>query len=296
MTTSLDDIKIFAKRVHDEVYKTFYDFKTTIFLCGAGVDSDKSVRKEIDEYLRDWRFYIFRYDVVYPEDLFDELLFGEKHVDLLTLENILADSVDAIVLVIESYGAVAELGAFASNALLRKKLVCVVDGKHKKAKSFIKFGPLRLIKDSGEGEIIYGDFSNSKSMIERIRKAITKVSKSSTKSSRVNNVVQAHHYILSCIYLMETVTKDLLTEMVKCTSDNDITVATAITTAALSMLRKKREIILTSHGYKLTSVGKSRFETLGRRGRMEMTYDLKVLDKLRVAVLNWQCRGKRLTS
>lgn len=281
--------------MHDEVYKTFYDFKTTIFLCGASTDTDNSVRKEIDTFLQDWRFYLFRYDLVYPEDLFDELLFGEKHVDLLTLENILADSVDAIVLVIESYGAVAELGAFASNPLLRKKLVCVVDGKFKKSKSFIKFGPLRLIKDSGEGEIIYGDFTNVKKMIEPIRKAITKVSKASTKSSRVNNVVQAHHYILSCIYLMEPVTKDLLTEMVKSTSDGDTTASTAITTAALSMLRKKREIIITSHGYKLTKSGKSRFEALGKRGRLEMTYDLRVLDKLRVAVINWQCRGKRLT-
>ena len=295
MPAFLKDLESFAKTVHDEVYRTFYDFKTTVFLCGAGTSSRKSVRREIDEYLREWRFFYYRYDIVYPENLFDELLFGQKHVDLLTLENILADSVDAIVLVIESYGAVAELGAFASNPLLRRKLVCVVDGRHKKAKSFINYGPLRLLKDTGEGEIIYGDYSNVKKMIEPVRKAITKIKKSTTKSAHVKNVVQAHHYILSCIYLLEPTSRDLLVKMVEYASGIEKMVSHAITTAALSMLRKNREILLTSDGYKLTPTGKSRFETLGRRGRSEMTYDLKSLDKLRVAVLNWQCRGKRLT-
>jgi hypothetical protein len=290
----ISELSLLSKAIHDEVYKTFFDFKTAVFLCGAGVKSDKSVRAEIDKLLRDWRFF-YRYDIVYPEEIFDELLFGQNHQDLLTLESILADSVDAIVLVIESYGAVAELGAFASSDRLRGKLVCVVDGKHKKAKSFINYGPLRLLKDTGEGEIVYADFSRIGAVIEPIRKGITKVKKATTKSARVNNVLQAHHYILPCIFLLEPASRDLLIDLVTHASGTSKAAATAITSAGLSMLRKNREVILTPEGYRLTTVGYKRFLALGRRGRSETTFDPAALDRLRIAVLSWRYRGKRLT-
>ena len=288
------ELGLFSKTIHDEVYRTFFDFKTAVFLCGAGVKCGISARAQIEKLLREWRFF-YRYDIVHPEELFDELLFGQNHQDLLTLENILADSVDAIVLVIESYGAVAELGAFASNSRLRGKLVCVVDGKHKKAKSFINYGPLRLLKDTGQGEIVYADFSRIDIAIEPIRKAITKVKRATTKSSRVNNVLQAHHYILPCIFLLEPASRDLLIELVTHASGTSKTAAIAITSAALSILRKNREVILTSEGYRLTMGGYKRFLALGRRGRSEMTFDPAALDRLRVAVLSWQYRGKSLT-
>lgn len=295
MAEVLGDLEYLAKAIRDEVYKTYYDFKTTVFLCGASTSSPESVRVKIDKLLQEWRSFRYKYDVVYPESLFDELLFGPKHRDLLALENMLADSVDAIVLVVESYGAAAELGAFASNDRLRSKLVCVMDGKFKRSKSFINYGPLRLLKDTGQGEIINGNYSKVKDMIKPIRKAIANVKKLTSKSARVNNVLQAHHYILPCIFLFETVSRDLLIDMVMYASETDEATANAITTAALSILRKNKEVLLTSHGYRLTEGGQLHFMTLGKRGRSKTTYDLGTLDRLRVAVLNCQCREKRLT-
>lgn len=284
-----------AKAIHDKVFRWFFEFKTGVFLCGAGKNEKGSVRAQIDKHLRDWRFFFYRYDIVYPEDLFDELLYGENHQDLLTLEGILADSVDAIVLIVESFGAVAELGAFASSNQLRKKLICVVDGKHKTSKSFINYGPVRLLKDKKQGEIIYGDFRNVSRMIEPIRKAITKVSKNSKKSTSVTNVLQAHHYILPCVFLLEPADRALLSKLVMYASDISEEKAKAITTAALSMLRKKRELTLTVDGYRLTYDGQRKFSALGRRSRNRMTFDATALDDLRISILNWQYRNKRLS-
>lgn len=282
-----------AKKIHDEVYKRFYGYKTTVFLCGAGGHSTDSVREQLNKELTT-SWYSFHYDMFYPEDLFDELLFGPKHQDLISLEGILADSVDAIVLIIESYGAVAELGAFSSNNKLRKKLICIVDEKYKKKKSFINYGPLRLLKDKHEGHIIYSDYDNIQASVDYIRRKISDVKKSMSKKVDVTNVVQAHHFILPCIYLLEPVTRDQLTQLVKYASGVDARKAAALTTGAISILNKKKEIALSPLGYSLSPVGLERFSNLGRRGWTQHTYNTATMDDMRVAILNWQCRGKNL--
>lgn len=60
------------------------------------------------------------------------------------------------------------------------------------------------------------------------------------------------------------------------------------------MLNKNREIELTTDGYKLSSLGLKHFATLGKRGNTGRTINLKAMDDLRVAILNWQNRGKCL--
>jgi len=282
-----------AKKIHDEVYRRFYDYKTTIFLCGAGSQDANSIRDKLNKELTN-SWYSFHYDMFYPEDLFDELLFGPKHQDLISLENILADSVDAIVLIVESYGAVAELGAFASNKRLRKKLICIVDEKYKKKKSFINYGPLRLLKDKHEGHIVYADYENINKSVEYIRRKISEVKKGMSKKADVTNVVQAHHFILPSIYLLEPVSRDTLVQLVKFASDVDDRKATALATGAISILNKKKEIALSPAGYRLSPSGLDRFSKLGRRGWTQHTYDTNAMDVMRVAILNWQCRGKRL--
>lgn len=282
----------FARRVHDEVYKSFHTYKTTLFLGGASKTTGNSVREQIGTALSSG-WFSFKYDMFYPEDLFDGLLLGPGHHDLLSLENILADSVDAVVLVIESYGAVAELGAFASNDKLRKKLVCVVDEKYKKRKSFIQHGPLRLLRDKKEGEIIYADYSDVGRMIEPIRRAVSKIRRSTTRVAGVTNVVQANHFVLPCIFLLEPTTRETLIALVKNASGCDPRTSTALVSGAIAILTKNREVVLTATGYKLTPAGLNRFASLGRRGWTRHTYNAKTMDELRVAVLNWRCRKKK---
>ena len=71
--------------------------------------------------------------------------------DLISFEEDIA-RLSAIILVIaESPGSLAELGAFASNDTIRKKLAIIVEHIHYDAESFIRFGPierLRLENDS----------------------------------------------------------------------------------------------------------------------------------------------------
>jgi len=288
-------LDVIAKEIHKRIYSTVYDYKTTIFLCGAGIDVSHSIRKKIDELLTS-SWYSFLYELFYPEDLFQELLYGHNHQDLITLENVLAEGVDVIILVIESYGSVAELGAFASNDKLRKKLLCVVDKKYKKTKSFINYGPLRLLKDKREGYIVYSDFKNitNEKEFERIRKGINKIKRNTKKKSpAVTNVIQAHHFILASIYLLEPISKKSLISLVKFASGIAEEKAIAITTGALSILSNKKEVYLQPRGFCLTQKGMYHFKSLGRRGWTRNVYKVSELDHLRVIILNWQLRGKK---
>jgi hypothetical protein len=281
-----------AQRINDEVYQRFYDFSTTVFLCGAGTSAGESVRQQIEHELTTHslpNWHPFLLDIIYPEDLFEGLFRGPGHHDLMTLEGILADSVDAIVLVVESIGAVAELGAFATNPQLRKKLVCVVDSKYRKKKSFINYGPLRLLRSMKQGQIVYGDFENVTAFTDELRKSIRKAKRDGTKTSHVKNVVQAHHFILPSIFLLQPVSRDRLVELVTHASGADAQTATALAAGALSMLSRTREIELSPDGYKLTAIGMKHF-----RIQTQRSLNLKSMDQLRVGILNWQYRGKPL--
>jgi hypothetical protein len=284
-------MELFAEKIHENVYRRFYSYKTTVFLCGANPDKKNSVREQIQKALLDG-WYSYQYDIFFPEDLFEELLTGSHHHDLISLENILADSVDAVVLAIESNGAIAELGSFASNQNLRKKLVCLVDKQYRKDKSFINYGPLRLLKDKKEGEVIYLDYSAAASEIESVRKAISSAKKNSTKSATVASIIQAHHFVLSCIYLFEPVLRETLSQLVKCASKADDKQTQALTAGSLAMLYKSREIELTPDGYRLSPLGLKHFTVLGQKGHTGRTINTKAMDDLRVAILNWQYRGK----
>ncbi|MFC1484291.1 retron St85 family effector protein [Candidatus Neomarinimicrobiota bacterium] len=285
-------LKELALRIRDDVYGSFHDYKVTIFLAGAGPKSADSIRRQIDSALR--KTFWYQYDIFYPEDIFDDLRSGPGRLDLMSMEHILANSVNAIVIIIESPGAIAELGTFSNNPVLRKKLVCIVNKKYERKKSYINLGPLRLINDTKEGRIVYGDFSNIPSMVPKINKAILQVHKSGNGATDINSVVHAHHFILSAIYLMQPVKRETLKELVQHASDADEQTVSALASGALAILNSSREIELTPAGYQLASAGMDRFENLGRRGWTRQTFDLQKMDQIRVAILNWHLRGKPL--
>lgn len=282
-----------AQKIRDTVYKRFVDYKITLFLCGAGKQNKNSMREKVARAFKE-NWYFYKYLLVYPEDVFEDILSGVGRQDLISLENILADSVDAIIILVESLGAVAELGVFSSHNQLRKKIICIVDENYKKDKSFINMGPIRLMRDRKEGEVIYGDFEDVDEIVKLIRPAINRVIKASKKYNGIKNVLHAHHYVLSCIYLLEPVERALLIDLVKYASETDDLTTKALASGGINYLTNNREIEKTSEGYVLTPLGLNVFSNLGMRGSTRYTFDKQAMDEMRVSILNWQLRGKNL--
>lgn len=69
------------------------------------------------------------------------------YADLITFEEDIA-RISAMVLVIaESAGSLAELGAFSSNITIRNSLAIVMQEKYAEAESFIRYGPVERIRN-----------------------------------------------------------------------------------------------------------------------------------------------------
>ncbi|MCW0507182.1 retron St85 family effector protein [Aeromonas piscicola] len=113
-----DELNIISQVVKQHIFVPVNQKKVTIFLCGADIKNKSTARSRMADIFSNYN----RYEILYPEDIFDDLLAGQGRFSLLELENILADNVDCIVIFPESPGSFAEIGAFSNNEKLAKKL------------------------------------------------------------------------------------------------------------------------------------------------------------------------------
>jgi hypothetical protein len=297
-----------AKRLASDVFSRTTSPKCTVFLCGKSLDDTTSLRHKIANQFKNELALLLRYTLVFPEDIFEELLSGPFHKDLLTLENLLADSVDVIVLIPESAGSIAELGAFANHERLRQKLVCVQEERYRKEKSFINYGPVRLLRDLHVGKVVDVDAADIPQAIDRIKKGIAAIRKTpGTAATATVNAINADRFLLPCVYLFEPVDFDTLQELVRHASNFSAEESAAIVTAGLSVLRKHERVIRTpdgcnftngraiktAEGFRLTENGMLQFRQMNARGRWGHYFNISALDEMRVDLLTLMYRKPR---
>ncbi|ODN41597.1 retron St85 family effector protein [Piscirickettsia litoralis] len=97
-----------------------------------------------------------------------------KTSNALEFENELADLSDCIIIIVESAGSIAELGAFSNSDSLRKKLLPILDKQYEKDISFVNTGPVKWVnKDSKYQPSLYIDFNclltHGDEILERVR-------------------------------------------------------------------------------------------------------------------------------
>lgn len=287
---SKTDCILISKKIRDDIYKPAFTFKTTIFLCGADINQKDKIRHQIAQALK-WGFW---FDIIYPEDIFDELLYSSKTKDLLSLEGLLADSVDAVVIIPESPGSFAELGAFANDEKLRKKLICVVDKKYQKDKSFINQGPLKLVKKENSFGLVFIDPNEVPTEIEKLVTALKKMKKVSAKKGDKLSLLQIENFLLPSIYLLEPVSKITLINLVAAATEDEKN-SFQTTTTALTILIKKKLIQLSNEGYKLTALGLEKFFAFQKtKTRIKRQDDKIEIDNIRLEILNLKNRRKKL--
>jgi hypothetical protein len=287
---SKTDCILISNKIRDDIYKPAFTFKTTIFLCGADINQKEKIRHKIAQALK-WEFW---FDIIYPEDIFDELLYSSKTKDLLSLEGLLADSVDAVVIIPESPGSFAELGAFANDEKLRKKLICVVDKKYQKDKSFINQGPLKLVKKENSFGIVFIDPKEVPTEVEKLITALKKMKKGSAKKGDKLSLLQIENFLLPSIYLLEPVSKTTLIDLVAASTE-DKKNSFQTTTTALTILIKKKLIQLSNEGYKLTTLGLEKFFAFQKTKTRIKRQDEKIeIDNIRLEILNLKNRRKKL--
>ena len=283
-----------AKLINEDVFAKLRERSLTVFLVGASQESSTSIRESIRKELIGLRYRNWL-DVYYPEELFEELIRSGDHFDLLNLENLLAESVHAVVIILESPGAIAELGSFANHKKLRDRLIVVIDEKYRKANSFIILGPVRYLDKNTKSIVIFHNLREPQivKLGARIRMAVREISEDVQVDTSVANPIAAQHFLLVAIYLMEPVPRGILDDMIQTVGvHHSKKFITIIVTSSLNILMRQREVILQEGKYRLTREGIERLR-LTMKLEPEGQSIERSLDKLRVKILNHTLRGQK---
>jgi hypothetical protein len=133
------------RKIRDEVlmalrhneYK-FRRVKKVVFLCGG---RSSSARERLKTYLLERRNDVL---IFYAEHVWSIIAKLTRH-SALQLEAKLAELADLVLLIAESPGTFAELGAFSISDELRKKLLPLMDARYRGDDSFLNTGPIRWV-------------------------------------------------------------------------------------------------------------------------------------------------------
>lgn len=176
-----------------------------VLVAGMSMDAPQSMRKSLVARLRDvGRVHILgrslRLDVRLAEDYVGELL---SKLDLLEVEQRIAESVDVILLCLESPGALTELGAFAANTALGCKLYVWNDKALKKARSFVNLGPVHHMQSRfGKDHVLWVDPSEQSSVVKPLKHVIL-CTGSQRKTIRKSNMFTAQRWSLLSLYVFD---------------------------------------------------------------------------------------------
>ena len=119
-----------------------------MFLCGGYIASDENAKaKNLRDYLFRVRQIANRYNIVLAEKA-TQLFRDSEYDDLISFEEDVARIAAVVLVIAESPGSLAELGAFTANDTIRNALRVVIQQQHEIAESFVRYGPIERIKNA----------------------------------------------------------------------------------------------------------------------------------------------------
>jgi hypothetical protein len=130
------DLAVTTLRQHEY---SFRKINKVVFLCGA---NQSTRRDNLAAYL------LRNHDdvlIFYAESVWAVIAAGASAANALDVEAKLAELADIVIVIVESPGTFAELGAFANSEPLRQKLLPLLDTIHRGQESFITTGPVRWV-------------------------------------------------------------------------------------------------------------------------------------------------------
>lgn len=253
-----------AGKIYDSIFKKIRYQQYDVFLCGGASWKDhKSYRDQIRDALN--KDLPERMNILYPEDLFMDML-NRKDYDLLTMEKVLAQNCDMIIIVPESPGSFAELGAFANNEETAKKVLILQQRKYKRQRSFITQGPVSYMSSKYKNSVIYFGKDDIKKAIASVNNLIqARFTDFFMNGSRVpfkdtDKLTGLAYYEILLLYFYEQIDVDVLWNLMR-QSYNDIaeiknkTVENVLVTASFTYLYKHGYIRKQAGQYQLTKAG-----------------------------------------
>ncbi|HBG2040852.1 TPA: retron St85 family effector protein, partial [Clostridioides difficile] len=234
--------------------------------------------------------------VLYPEDLFMDILSKNKSMDLLSLENLLADNSDVICIIPESPGSLVELGAFTNNEKTLENLFVVINEKYKAQKSFIMTGPIKYIMNQkGNNRITYynEDLNELITLLKIKFRKFIKMSKNKTMD--VNTIIGQYYFMQLVIYFTKHISnRDLekLISYIYIKNKYKKEKFNMIFSSSLKLLYKNRHIKRDIISGKISLTDKGNIYVEGMIYNLNIKNRGKLYDSIRYGILYSELYGK----
>jgi hypothetical protein len=179
------------ERLIESLTSEHYRFRRSepvVFLCGG----EKSVpRDELASYLKK---YCPTVRLFYAEAVWD-LIAGRLKLGALKMESELAALADLVIIIVESPGTFAELGAFSNSDDLRPKLLPIIDIDYAPPqRSFLALGPVRWIEaESRFAPPIYVELDGILAAVGEIQERINRIPRA---TAHVKSLAESSKHLL----------------------------------------------------------------------------------------------------
>lgn len=233
-----------------------------IFLCGSPVPSNTplrvppSLRHRLVQRIASDHPNLQR-NIVLAESIFDKFD-KDDYGDLLTFERYLARFCSAIVIILESPGAIAEFAAFVLLDEVVDKLYAVIDSSHYTPTSFIRKGPIEYLQKRHDKQVISHNWlitKGTRPAVPNLRvfasdliDEIVEIHESYPSSHKVDLSSSAHHMLLLAS-LLRVVQPLKLGEIMQCMHSISSDVTSTDLYRYLSMLQSLGLIGKHPHGH-----------------------------------------------
>ena len=128
----------------------------SVFLCGGLISKQPDNKAVLS--IRDYLYRIRQAEkrlgaTIVLAETAQQLYRDTSYSDLISFEEDIARIASIVLVISESPGSLAELGAFASEPVIRDTLRIIISEDHSKAESFVRFGPIRRIENINRSHI-----------------------------------------------------------------------------------------------------------------------------------------------
>jgi hypothetical protein len=214
-------------------------------------------------------------------------MLGHQKHDLLSLENILANSVHAVAIILHSPGTFAELGAFANHPILSQKLIVVIDPKYRNHRSFINLGPIRYLRTKTTSKILHLSLEpeNLDNLATAIAEASREIAKAASPKNDLTNPLAAYQFFLAAIHVFDPVPKAGLMNLVDSLRPGDGKLVRTVGETVVNSLVNERKVFFNGVDLSITPEGMNELILSGRTKTRIKTRS-RLLSKIRVQALN----------
>jgi len=197
-------------KIHDDIFTKINQYYIDVFLCGGAGRSEEFLRDRVRDKLKVHK----NLRIMYPEELFIELINKNKEHDLLSLEKFLANNCEIICIICESPGSLVELGAFVNNSETFDKVVAVVEERKKKERSFIMLGPIKMILKKNRKNVIYYKKNNIDELNEKLARNFRQY-RPTSNDKPINTIIGCYYFIKLLLFFYNKLTYKDITNLIK---------------------------------------------------------------------------------